>query len=313
LAKVREEVKSMTWNIRTDLAIENREIYRKAENLEEEIPGIKTDFENVSDELNVTMVEILSEEGEKALGKPIGKYYTLEADNLHLGMENINTQVENKISSILKDLLQLKSEDKVLVVGLGNEDVTPDSLGPEVISKIDVTSHLIKYVPQYMKEGTRAVSAIVPGVLGTTGIETSDIIKAVSEKTNPDKMIVVDALAARNMKRIKNTIQIANTGIIPGAGVGNNRQRLNEETIGIPVVAIGVPTVVDSKTIVNDVIEGLIEKNEIDDEKKEEYYHFIQNSLPEIESNSIVTPTEIDEVINNISQIVANGINMALN
>lgn len=302
----------MTWKIRTDLAIENREIYQKAEELEDEIPGVKTEFENVAEDFQITKVEILSEEGEKALGKPIGKYYTLEADNLHLGMEEINQQVEEKVSSILKLLLNLKPEDKVLVVGLGNEDVTPDSLGPKVISKIDVTSHLIKYVPQYIKEGTRPVSAIIPGVLGTTGIETSDIIKAVTEKINPDKMIVIDALAARNMKRIKNTIQISDTGIIPGAGVGNNRQRLSEETIGIPVVAIGVPTVVDSKTIVSDVIEGLIDKNKISGEK-EEYYQFVQNMLPEIETNSIVTPTEIDEVITNISQLIANSINTALN
>lgn len=303
----------MSWNIRTDLAIENREIYKKAQNIEEEIPGIKTDYESVSDDFKITKVEIFSEEGEKALGKPKGKYYTLEADNLHLGIEDINAQVENKISSILENLLKLKKEDKVLVVGLGNEDVTPDSLGPKVISKIDVTSHLIKYIPQYIKEGTRPVSAIIPGVLGTTGIETSEIIKAVSEKINPNKIIVIDALAARNIKRIKNTIQISDTGIIPGAGVGNNRQRLDEETLGAPVVAIGVPTVVDSRTIVSDVIEGLIENNKIADEKKEEYYNFIENNLPEIETNSIVTPTEIDEVITNISQIIANGINMALN
>ncbi|MBQ9314978.1 MAG: GPR endopeptidase [Clostridia bacterium] len=303
----------MSWNIRTDLAIENREIYQKAEKVEDEIPGIKTDFENVSEDLKVTKVEIISEEGEKALGKPIGKYYTLEADNMHLGMEEISSQVENKISSILKELLQLSAKDKVLVVGLGNEEVTPDSLGPKVISRINITSHLIKYVPQYINEDTRSVSAIVPGVLGTTGIETSDIIKAVSEKTTPDKIIVIDALAARNIKRIKNTIQISDTGIIPGAGVGNNRQRLNKETIGIPVVAIGVPTVVDSKTIVSDVIEGLIEENKIDDDKKEDYYKYIQKMLPEIENNSIVTPTEIDEVIANISEIIANGINMALN
>ena len=303
----------MSWNIRTDLAIENREIYQKAERIEDEIPGIKTDFKNISNDLKVTKVEVLTEEGERALGKPKGKYYTLEAENLHLGIEEIDNQVENEVSKILKELLQLKSEDKVLVVGLGNEEVTPDSIGPKVISKIDVTSHLIKYVPEYIKEGTRPVSAIIPGVIGTTGIETGDIIKAVAEKTNPNKIIVVDALAARDMKRIKNTIQISDTGIIPGAGVGNNRKRLSEETIGVPVIAIGVPTVVDSKTIVNDVIEGLIEKNKINDKKKEEYYHFIKEKIPEIETNSIVTPTEIDEVVANVSEIIATGINIALN
>ena len=303
----------MSWNIRTDLAIENREIYKKAEKIEDEIPGIKTNVEKESDDFVVTEVEILAEEGEKALGKPKGKYYTLEAENLYLGIEEISQKTENKISEILKRLLELKDDDSILVVGLGNEDVTPDSLGPKVISKINVTSHLIKYIPEYIKEGTRAVSAIIPGVLGTTGIETSDIIKAVVEKTNPNKIIVIDALAARNIKRIKNTIQISDTGIIPGAGVGNNRERLSEQTLGIPVIAIGVPTVVDSKTIVNDVIEGLLENIEMDKCKEGEDYDSVQRLHPENETNSIVTPTEIDEVISNISEVIANGINMAIN
>lgn len=303
----------MGWNIRTDLAIETREVYRKAEKIEDEIPGIETNIENISEFFKVTEVKILSEEGSKALGKPIGKYYTLEAENLHLGIEDISIKVENKISKILKKLLMLTPNDTVLVVGLGNEDVTPDSIGPKVISSIDVTRHLIKYVPEYIKEGTRPVSAISPGVLGTTGIETSDIIKAICEKVKPDKVIVIDALAARNIKRIKNTIQIADTGITPGSGVGNNRQRIDKELLGVPVIVLGVPTVVDSKTIVSDVIEGIIEKDEISNDKREQYYNFIENMLPGIEINSMVTPNEIDEVVTNISQIIANAINMALN
>lgn len=303
----------MSWNIRTDLAIENREVYRKAEKLENEIPGVETSVEQVSDDFKITEVKILSEEGAKALDKLVGSYYTLEADNLTLGIESLNEQVESKMMEILKKLMKLEVSDTVLIVGLGNEDVTPDSIGPKVVSKIDITSHLIKYVPEYIKEGTRAVSAIVPGVLGTTGIETSDIIKAIAEKIQPDKIIVIDALAARNIKRIKNTIQISDTGIAPGSGVGNNRQRINEELLGIPVIAVGVPTVVDSKTIVSDVIEGIIEKDNVAQNQKEQYYDFIENMLPGIENNSMVTPNEIDEVVENISTILANGINMALN
>lgn len=303
----------MSWNIRTDLAIENREVYRKAEKLENEIPGVETSVEQVSEDFKITEVKILSEDGANALDKPIGSYYTLEADNLTIGIESINEQVENKVSMVLKKLLKLKDDDTVLIVGLGNEDVTPDSVGPKVVSKIDITSHLIKYVPEYIKEGTRPVSAIVPGVLGTTGIETSDIIKAIAEKVQPDKIIVIDALAARNIKRIKNTIQISDTGIAPGSGVGNNRQRINDELLGIPVIAVGVPTVVDSKTIVSDVIEGIIEKDNVNQNQKEQYYDFIENMLPGIENNSMVTPNEIDEVVENISTILANGINMALN
>lgn len=303
----------MSWNIRTDLAIENREVYRKAEKLENEIPGVETSVEQVADDFKITEVKILSEDGAKALDKPVGSYYTLEADNLTLGIESLNEQVESKMMEILKKLMKLEVSDTVLIVGLGNEDVTPDSIGPKVVSKIDITSHLIKYVPEYIKEGTRAVSAIVPGVLGTTGIETSDIIKAIAEKVQPDKIIVIDALAARNIKRIKNTIQISDTGIAPGSGVGNNRQRINEELLGIPVIAVGVPTVVDSKTIVSDVIEGIIEKDNVAQNQKEQYYDFIENMLPGIENNSMVTPNEIDEVVENISTILANGINMALN
>lgn len=303
----------MSWNIRTDLAIENREVYRKAEKLEEEIPGVETSVEQVSDDFKITEVKILSEEGANVLDKPIGSYYTLEADNLTLGIASLNEKVENKITEILQKILNLKADDTVLIVGLGNEDVTPDSVGPKVVSKIDITSHLIKYVPEYIKEGTRPVSAIVPGVLGTTGIETSDIIKAIVEKVNPDKIVVIDALAARNIKRIKNTIQISDTGIAPGSGVGNNRQRINEELLGIPVIALGVPTVVDSKTIVSDVIESIIEKDHVGTDKKEQYYDFIENMLPGIENNSMVTPNEIDEVVENLSTILANGINMALN
>lgn len=303
----------MDWNIRTDLALEVRELYKKAENMEDEIPGIKTEIENISEDFTITKVEILSDEGANALGKPMGSYYTLEVENLHLGIEEINITVENKISAILKDLLKLAPEDMVLIVGLGNEDVTPDSIGPAVVSKVDVTRHLIKYVPQYVKEGTRPVSAIVPGVLGTTGIETSDIIKAITEKVNPSAIIVIDALAARNIKRIKNTIQIADTGIAPGSGVGNNRQRIDKDLLGIPVIAVGVPTVVDSKTIVSDVIEGIIKKENLDNEQRQQYYSFIENLLPGIENNSMVTPNEIDEVVTNISGIIANGINMALN
>lgn len=303
----------MSWNIRTDLAIENREVYRKAEKLEDEIPGVETNVEQVSDDFKITEVKILSEDGAKALDKPVGSYYTLEADNLTLGIESLNEQVESKMMEILKKLMKLEVSDTVLIVGLGNEDVTPDSIGPKVVSKIDITSHLIKYVPEYIKEGTRAVSAIVPGVLGTTGIETSDIIKAIAEKVQPDKIIVIDALAARNIKRIKNTIQISDTGIAPGSGVGNNRQRINEELLGIPVIAVGVPTVVDSKTIVSDVIEGIIEKDNVAQNQKKQYYDFIENMLPGIENNSMVTPNEIDEVVENISTILANGINMALN
>lgn len=300
------------WNARTDLAIESRAIYKKAQRLEDEVTGIKTNEKNIDDEILLTKVEVISDKGAQILKKPIGKYYTIEAENLYLDLEDLNKKVIKEICDVLRELLRLNENDSVLVVGLGNKHVTPDSLGPRVIEKINVTRHLIKYMPEVLDKHTKEISAISPGVLASTGIETCNIIKAICEKINPSRVIIIDALASKDAKRIKTTIQLSSSGIAPGAGVGNNRERIDKNLLGVPVIAIGVPTVIDSKTLAHDLLEEIFEKDNIEENKKEEYFNRIKNAMPEINQNSIVTPTEIDEIINVFSRIIAEAINQAV-
>ena len=208
-----------------------------------------------------------------------------------------------------------------MVVGLGNIYVTPDALGPKVINEIDVTRHLINYLPQYVEEGTRMVSAIAPGVLGTTGIETVEILKGIVENIKPKLLIVIDALASRSIERISSTVQLSDTGIVPGAGVENTRSEISKNTLGIPVIAIGIPTVVETAVLVNDCLDVFIQK--LQDEaksndylnklKEEDNYEEIKEALLPKEYNLIVTPKEIDDLIENMKDVVARGINFAIN
>lgn len=305
----------MQYEIRTDLALENREIYRLAQKIENEIPGIETEVDDSDSDMLVTKVKILTNEGAEALGKPIGNYITIESQMMNDEVESIDNKIIQKVADTIKDISHLVKKDTVLVVGLGNGDVTPDALGPKVVENLQITRHLIEYAPEYVKEGTRAVSAIIPGVLGTTGIETSEIIKGIVERVKPDLVIVIDALASKNMDRISKTIQIADTGIIPGSGVGNSRFAITKETLGVPTIVIGVPTVVGIPTIVDEAISYVIEKTTEDDTEKEELKN--KNYMKEILENKkfdfMVTPKDIDDIINNLSNLVANSINAALN
>lgn len=309
-------------NFRTDLADERRDIYIKANKLENEIPGIETEESKISENIKLSKVKILNEEGEKALGKPKGMYITIDVKNLKIAQDEEIQKASDVVSNQLKELIttHIKEGEDILVVGLGNEYVTPDSLGPKVISYIDVTRHLLKYVPQYLEEGTRPVSAISPGVLGTTGIETLEIIKGIVDNIKPKMLIVIDSLASKSIERISSTIQIADTGIVPGAGVGNARKELSMSTLGIPVIAIGVPMVVEMATIANDCLDIFISKlqeeansNEyLNKLKEEDTYEDIKKVLIPLNYNMIVTPKEIDELIENMSSVVARGINFAL-
>lgn len=305
----------MQYEIRTDLALENREIYRLAQKIENEIPGIETEVDDSDSDMLVTKVKILTNEGAEALGKPIGNYITIESQMMNDEVESIDNKIIQKVADTIKDISHLVKKDTVLVVGLGNGDVTPDALGPKVVENLQITRHLIEYAPEYVKEGTRAVSAIIPGVLGTTGIETSEIVKGIVERVKPDLVIVIDALASKNMDRISKTIQIADTGIIPGSGVGNSRFAITKETLGVPTIVIGVPTVVGIPTIVDEAISYVIEKTTEDDTEKEELKN--RNYMKEILENKkfdfMVTPKDIDDIINNLSSLVANSINVALN
>ena len=309
-------------DFRTDLADERRDLYKKANNVENEVEGIESQQEDVNEKIKITRVKITSEQGEQAIGKPKGEYITIDIKKINLLTEEELEDASKILAEELKRLIGEKIEfkDDVLIVGLGNEEVTPDALGPNVIKNVEITRHIINYLPQYIDENTRPVSAIAPGVLGTTGIETLEIIKGVVEHIKPKLLIVIDALASRSMERISSTIQISNTGIVPGAGVGNTRKEISENTLSIPVIAIGIPTVVETAVVVNDALDIFIEKlqqeaksndylNEI---KEKDNYEEIKEALLPKDFNFIVTPKEIDELVLNMGKVVANGINMSL-
>ena len=310
------------YNFRTDLAVERRDIYKKANKIEEEIEGIEIEEQDINEKIKVTRVKITNEEGEKALGKTIGNYITIDVKDLKMATE---LEIQNSAEVLSKEFgrvldKHINKQDEVLIVGLGNLYVTPDSLGPKVIKDIDITRHLINYMPQYVEEGTRMVSAISPGVLGTTGIETIEILKGIVQNINPKLVIVIDALASRSIDRISSSIQLSDTGIVPGAGVDNTRKEISERTLGIPVIAMGIPTVVELATLVSDGINIFIdrlqkkaESNEyLNRLQQEDKYEEVKEALNVGEYNMIVTPKEIDDLIENMKDIVARGINMSL-
>ena len=310
------------YNFRTDLADERTELYKKANNIENEIEGVEANEEEINNNIKLTRVKILDAKGEQALGKRKGTYITIDMKNMkYMGNDEIQSASE-VLSKELKNMIKehVGLEDEILVVGLGNIYVTPDALGPKVINEIDITRHLLKYVPQYLEKNTRPVSAISPGVLGTTGIETAEILKGIVENVKPKLMIVIDSLASRSMKRISSTIQLADTGIVPGAGVDNARKELTKDTLGIPVIAIGIPTVVETAVVVNDCLDVFIEKLQqearsndyLNKLKEEDNYEEIKEALIPKEFNFIVTPKEIDGLIENMKDVVARGINMSL-
>lgn len=307
---------------RTDLALERREVYKKAKAVEDEIEGISYNEEKVNDRVTITRVGVINEAGEKAIGKPMGEYITLDISKVKYMEEESIQEVSEILSKEIKKLVDkhIGIQDSVLIVGLGNEYVTPDSLGPKVANDIEVTRHIIKYCPQFVKEGTREISAVSPGVLGVTGIETLEIVKGIVENVHPSLLIVIDSLCSKNIDRISSSIQISDTGIVPGAGIGNTRAELSKKTLNIPVIALGVPTVVEAATITNDGLDLFIEKlqeeaksNEyLNKLKEEDNYEEIKEALLPKEFNFIVTPKEIDELIEKMSKLISYGINMSL-
>ena len=294
-------------NFRTDLALERRDLYKKANNIEDEVDGIETEEEKVDEDIKITRVKVLNENGENAIGKKVGNYITIDINNLKIAGEEQIQKASEALTKELKELLKkhIEEQEPLLVVGLGNLYVTPDALGPKVVQDIDVTRHILQYMPEALDKNTRPVSAISPGVLGTTGIETLEILKGIVDNIKPKLLIIIDALASRSIERISSTVQIADTGIIPGAGVGNTRKELSIETLGIPVVAIGIPTVVEAATIAADSLDLFIQKvqeqaksndflNQLQEEDK---YEMIKEVLAPNDYNFIVTPKEIDELI----------------
>jgi len=277
--------------------------------------------ENVGEDIKITRVKVLNEEGEKAIGKKKGNYITIDIKNLKVAGEEDIQKASEAVTKELRSLIGnlISEKEDILVVGLGNIYVTPDSLGPKVVQDIDITRHLLTYMPEVLEEDTRPVSAVSPGVLGTTGIETVEILKGIVDNIHPKLIIVIDALASRSIERISSTVQIADTGIVPGAGVGNKRKEITVETLGIPVIALGVPTVVEAATIAADSLDLFIQKvqeeahsNEfLNGLQEEDKYQMIKEVLQPADYNFIVTPKEIDELIENMSSVVARGINFA--
>lgn len=282
-------------NFRTDLALERKEYIRK-----EELDGIKEEKKEAYG-ITVTTITVENEKGEKLLSKPKGKYITVEIGSF---MKNADL-FSDKLTALSEELSSLiPKEGTVLVVGLGNEKITPDALGPRCISLILATRHISEEFAKAIGfEKLRSVAAIVPGVLGTTGIETAESIEGVAEKIRPSCVIVIDALAARSTERLGTTVQITDTGVSPGSGVGNKRNRIDKNSIGVPVIAIGVPTVVDAATVAADALQnaGMSEEE-------------TENLLKSREENELmmVTPKEIDNVIDRAATLVAMSINSAL-
>ena len=297
--------------IRTDLALEAREFYCET-GREEDPSGVVTETEEQEDVL-ITRVNITDSQGEKAIGKPKGRYVTLESAGLAKGDPACAEQIAKVFSKELKQLLPERLRC-VLTAGLGNWNITPDALGPKVVSRLFVTRHLKQYFSEYSH--LTEVCAISPGVLGITGMETGEIIKGIVEELHPDCVIAIDALASRKMSRVNATIQLSDTGISPGSGVGNHRFALNRESLGVPVIGIGIPTVVDAATIAGDAIALLVSalQEETGEAAKlatllEDPYDALREVLHQ--ENLIVTPKDTDFSVTEAAKVLASGLNIA--
>ena len=311
-------------NIRTDLALEAKEIYQAKHKKEKDIDGIEV-LNEIDKDIKVTTVKVKDDNGAKKIGKSKGNYVTIDIPDFTAYDGETMDRVSQVVAEILGRMVNIDVEKTILVVGLGNWKVTPDALGPKVTEGIMVTRHLKTVMPEVMDDSVRPVCSIAPGVLGVTGVETVEIIKGTVERVKPDLVICIDALAARRVERVNTTIQISDTGISPGAGVGNNRKQINEENLGVKVVAIGVPTVVDAVTIANDTIDMVVDSLMKNTSSGNDFYKML-GSLDKNEKNAlirevlsskslgemIVTPKDVDLIINSLAKIISNGINIAV-
>ena len=289
-------------NIYTDLAKEAVELHDG-----QQIEGVRTREYRLSQHICVSRVEVLDRAGAQALQKEKGTYLTIECALLHTG----TVEIKKALVEALRDELagMLPKSPCVLVVGLGNRNITPDSLGPRVCEKLFVTRHIREYLPELITNSDTGVCALAPGVLGMTGIETQEIIRGVVERVHPDLVIAVDALAARSVSRIATSIQLADAGIAPGAGIGNRRQALNQQELGVPVLALGVPRVVFASTIAYELTEHAVLASDLPKRSKERLF----DTMQEMEGNDlIVTPKEIDTMIETVSEVLAESLNLAL-
>ena len=301
---------------RTDLALEAREMLSRK--VREDIPGVVVETSK-NEEVVITRVNITTAEAERMMGKRQGQYVTIEAQGLRYKNTPLEDQIMKHLASELVSLVDLPRAATVLVVGLGNWNVTPDALGPRAVDKIVVTRHLQEMLSPELQGGVRSVCAIAPGVLGITGMETAEIIHGIVSKVKPSAVVAIDALAAASSRRVLTTVQLANTGIHPGSGVDNKRFGLSKETLGVPVIAIGVPTVVHASTIAMDTIDTLQEHAafsryfksmaELSDQDRRT---IVRQVLPDMLGDLMVTPKEIDRLVQDVAHIIAGGINQAL-
>ncbi|MBQ8814621.1 MAG: GPR endopeptidase [Lachnospiraceae bacterium] len=345
--------------IRTDLALEARE--SSAERCEkEEGVSFEENFDEATG-IRVTTVRILDRDGEEAIGKPMGTYITLEAESLEMADDDCHRQVSEQLAEHLRKLVQramghvvrdketkagekrtcvekdgvenqsprsleeerdgfnsgssVKNSSAILTVGLGNRAVTSDSLGPRVVDELWITGHI--------EEASPRISGIIPGVMAQTGMESAQIVRGIVAETRPQLVIAIDALAARSVSRLGTTIQLTDTGIQPGSGVGNHRHSLTKESLGVPVIAIGVPTVVSAAAIVYDTAQSLSEvlrqsaqmkeaADWIDDQSPSERYQLIRELVEPSLGQMMVTPKDIDERVSQLSHTIAEGMNIAL-
>lgn len=311
------------YSVRTDLALEAQDLASAGGSA---IPGVHTSVQE-EEGIRISLTDIASIEGAQALGKLPGHYITIEAQELRKKDSDFQDRVATVFARQFESFLSklgLSPQARVLIIGLGNWNVTPDALGPMVVENVMVTRHYFELIPDQVSPGYRAVSAVAPGVLGTTGIETGEIVQGIVEKSKPDLVIAIDALASRSLERVNTTIQIADTGIHPGSGIGNKRKGLTIDTLGVPVIAVGVPTVVYASTIVNNAFDlmhshfarqtsntgqilGLI-----DTMQEQERLALVKEVLSPLGHDLLVTPKEIDQFIEDIANIIASGLNAAL-
>ena len=295
-----------SYGIRTDLALEATERFTE-ENVEIRGVEISEDYDEEKD-VRITVVKITTENGARTMGRPQGNYITIEAPGLSMSDEDYHREISEKLALHLKKLLHLEREQSILVVGLGNSAITADSLGPHVVDNLYITRHMIReYGLKSMgKERMHRVSGIIPGVMAQTGMETSEIVQGIVAETKPDVVIAIDALAARSTRRLNRTIQITDTGINPGSGIGNHRVGLTEENLQVKVIGIGVPTVVDAATIVRDSMAHLLDALEETDQKE-----FLEEMISPHLHTMFVTPRDVDETVKYLSYTISEGLNIA--
>ena len=310
------------FNIRTDLALEAKEIYENDQK-STEIPGVKVENKDLEN-CKVSIVEVIDEQGSKIMNKGIGKYVTLESNLMKFDDDESREEMITYLKDELVEILGDDKTKKTLVIGLGNWNITSDALGPKSVSKTLVTRHIFKNYNKDYDDDFTEVSDLTPVDMGITGLETSETVKSIVDMIKPDRVIAIDALASRKMERVNSTIQISTAGISPGGGVGNKRKALNKDYLGVDVIAIGVPTVVDAATLTSDVLDLAIDNlmsqsnegenfyNMLKQLKEDEKYHLIKESLDPYDKNLIVTPKDIDETIENLSIIISEGLNRSL-